>query len=111
MPAHRPIRGRPMRPGAARTRRAGANIKVDTDRAAERGGRGDSGGANSNVGARPRRVLTAPRRAAYGAPTVLVVDDGETNRSLVEAYLADIDCHLVMAHDGPSALGAIKEQM
>jgi putative two-component system response regulator len=54
--------------------------------------------------------LTAPRKPSYGAPIVLVVDDGETNRNLVEAFLADIDCRLRMAGDGPSAIATIKEE-
>jgi putative two-component system response regulator len=54
--------------------------------------------------------MTAPRQPSYGAPIVLVVDDGETNRNLVQAFLADIDCRLRMAHDGPSALASINEE-
>jgi putative two-component system response regulator len=41
---------------------------------------------------------------------VLVVDDGETNRALVEAYLADLDCRLRLVADGASALAAIDEE-
>jgi putative two-component system response regulator len=41
---------------------------------------------------------------------VLVVDDGETNRALVHAYLADLDCRLRSAEDGPSALASIEAE-
>jgi len=54
--------------------------------------------------------LTAPRQPSYGAPIVLIVDDGETNRNLVQAFLSDIDCRLRTASDGPSALAAIAEE-
>jgi CheY-like chemotaxis protein len=33
-------------------------------------------------------------------PVVLVVDDGEANRQLMEAYLVDIDCRVRTAEDG-----------
>jgi len=41
---------------------------------------------------------------------VLVVDDGEVNRALVEAFLSDLDCRLMSAEDGPSALEAIDKE-
>jgi len=41
---------------------------------------------------------------------VLVVDDGEINRALVEAFLSDLDCRLQSAEDGPSALAAIDKE-
>lgn len=46
----------------------------------------------------------APRR---GAQSVLVVDDGVANRELIEACLADVDCTIRMAEDGPTALRMI----
>jgi putative two-component system response regulator len=52
-------------------------------------------------------AVMQPRQASPSAPIVLVVDDGETNRALVEAYLADLDCSLRSAADGPSALKMI----
>ena len=42
-------------------------------------------------------------------PVVLVVDDGEANRQLMEAYLVDIDCRVRMAEDGLTALALIAE--
>jgi putative two-component system response regulator len=51
------------------------------------------------------------RMSSHGAPLVLVVDDGETNRALVEAFLSDLDCRLQTAEDGPSALAAIEREM
>ncbi|TME10202.1 MAG: response regulator [Chloroflexi bacterium] len=47
------------------------------------------------------------RQPTYSAPLVLVVDDGEMNRALVEAYLGDLDCRIRTAEDGPTALAAI----
>ena len=47
------------------------------------------------------------RQPTYSAPLVLVVDDGEMNRALVEAYLGDLDCRIRTAKDGPTALAAI----
>jgi putative two-component system response regulator len=47
--------------------------------------------------------------AAVGSlPLVLVVDDGLANRQLIEAYLADLDCQVKLAGDGPSALTIIE---
>ena len=41
---------------------------------------------------------------------MLVVDDGETNRALVEAFLSDLDCRLQSAENGPAALAAIEKE-
>jgi two-component system, OmpR family, alkaline phosphatase synthesis response regulator PhoP len=40
-------------------------------------------------------------------PVVLVVDDNQQNLELLQAYLEDIDCETVPAHDGPEALEII----
>src|SRR5260370_39270550 len=40
---------------------------------------------------------------AGSAPVVLVVDDGEANRDLIEAYLARIQCDVISIADGPTA--------
>jgi len=37
-------------------------------------------------------------------PVVLVVDDNQQNRELLQAYLEDVDCHTVPANDGLEAL-------
>lgn len=37
-------------------------------------------------------------------PVVMVVDDNQQNRELLQAYLEDIDCRTVPAGDGPEAL-------
>jgi len=37
-------------------------------------------------------------------PVVLVVDDNQQNRELLQAYLEDVDCRAIPAHDGPEAL-------
>jgi len=42
-------------------------------------------------------------------PVVLVVDDAEANRQLVEAYLVGIDCVVRKVEDGQTALDAIAE--
>jgi CheY-like chemotaxis protein len=43
-------------------------------------------------------------------PVVLVVDDNQQNLELLQAYLEDMDCQTVPAHDGPEALGIIAEE-
>jgi CheY-like chemotaxis protein len=40
-------------------------------------------------------------------PVVLVVDDNQQNLELLQAYLEDMDCQTVPAHDGPEALEII----
>jgi len=40
-------------------------------------------------------------------PAVLVVDDNQQNRELLQAYLEDVDCRAIPAHDGPEALEII----
>jgi len=40
-------------------------------------------------------------------PTVLVVDDDPPSLELLQAYLEDVDCETVSAHDGPDALEII----
>jgi CheY-like chemotaxis protein len=42
-------------------------------------------------------------------PVVLVVDDNQQNLELLQAYLEDIDCETVPAHDGPEALEIIAD--
>ena len=37
-------------------------------------------------------------------PLVLVVDDNQQNRELLQAYLEDVDCRAIPASDGPEAL-------
>jgi putative two-component system response regulator len=52
-----------------------------------------------------------PQRQGDGfvsRPVVLVVDDGIANRQLIEAYLADLECEVSLAGDGPSALQVIE---
>lgn len=41
-------------------------------------------------------------------PVVLVVDDGAANRELIKAYLGQIECEVLLAEDGPTALSAIE---
>ncbi len=60
---------------------------------------------DSIVLARPQHRATAARRRV---PSVLVVDDSAANRELIEACLADVECRVRLAQDGPSALAAIE---
>src|SRR5438105_1846890 len=53
------------------------------------------------------RRLARPERV----PVVLVVDDGEANRELIEACLAGVDCQVRTAADGSSALQAIQTSL
>ena len=77
-------------------------------------GGGDSeadGSIEDAVRVRDKRMSAySPHPPPPGAPIVLVVDDGETNRVLVQAYLSDLDCRLRSAVDGPSALAAIEAE-
>ena len=43
-------------------------------------------------------------------PTVLVVDDDKPSLELLQAYLEDVDCETVPAHDGPDALQIIAKR-
>jgi two-component system alkaline phosphatase synthesis response regulator PhoP len=42
-------------------------------------------------------------------PVILVVDDNQQNRELLQAYLEDMDCRTIPAGDGPEALKIITE--
>ena len=42
-------------------------------------------------------------------PVVLVVDDNQQNRELLQAYLEDVDCLTIPASDGLEALDIIKK--
>lgn len=41
-------------------------------------------------------------------PVVLVVDDGAANRELIQSYLAQIECDVLLAEDGPTALAIVE---
>jgi two-component system alkaline phosphatase synthesis response regulator PhoP len=41
-------------------------------------------------------------------PVILVVDDNVPNLELIQAYLEDVECRAVSAHDGIEALGMVK---
>ncbi len=56
----------------------------------------------------PTRPQQGARRMSRPLPTVLVVDDSAANRELIEACLADVDCRVRLAGDGPSALAAVE---
>ena len=43
-------------------------------------------------------------------PVILVVDDNQQNLELLQAYLEDLDCQTVPAHDGAEALDIISKQ-
>jgi putative two-component system response regulator len=90
------------------------NIQIQKDalRAPAIGGEMEvAGTAEDAIRTHERRMGALPsRQPSHGAPIVLVVDDGETNRDLVLAYLSDLDCRLRTAEDGPSALAAIEAE-
>jgi two-component system cell cycle response regulator len=44
-------------------------------------------------------------------PTVLVVDDNQQNLELLQAYLEDMDCKTIPAHDGPEALEIVSQRL
>jgi putative two-component system response regulator len=90
------------------------NIQIKKEETLGAAGGGDSeadGSTEDAVRVREKRMKASPSRPpSHGAPIVLVVDDGETNRALVHAYLADLDCRLRSAEDGPSALASIEAE-
>ncbi|MHC4322955.1 MAG: response regulator [Planctomycetota bacterium] len=43
-------------------------------------------------------------------PLVLVVDDNQQNRELLQAYLEDVDCRTIPAVDGPEALEMLAKE-
>ncbi len=47
---------------------------------------------------------TAPGVATASGPTILVVDDHPNNRLVIEHQLEELNCNVVLAADGPSAL-------
>ena len=61
--------------------------------------------SDSIVLARPQQRANTRSRPM---PMVLVVDDSAANRELIEACLADVQCQVRLAPDGPSALAAIE---
>ncbi len=44
-------------------------------------------------------------------PAILVVDDNQQNLELLQAYLEDIDCKVIPAHDGPEALEIVVKKL
>lgn len=42
-------------------------------------------------------------------PVILVVDDNQQNLELLQAYLEDVDCTTISAHDGLEALDIVKK--
>ncbi|MHC4496693.1 MAG: response regulator, partial [Planctomycetota bacterium] len=47
---------------------------------------------------------TGTEKGRQKRPVVLVVDDNQQNRELLQAYLEDVDCRTVPANDGLEAL-------
>ena len=47
---------------------------------------------------------TKTEKKQKAIPVVLVVDDNQQNRELLQAYLEDVDCRAIPAVDGPEAL-------
>jgi CheY-like chemotaxis protein len=43
-------------------------------------------------------------------PVVLIVDDNEQNLELMQAYLEELDCESVLAHDGQQALEIVGKE-
>ena len=50
----------------------------------------------------PVEPAAQPRR-----PRVMIADDNEPNRELLEAYLADVDCEIATAVDGADTLARV----
>lgn len=55
----------------------------------------------------PKPPATPPAPASLRRSRVLIADDNEPNRELLEAYLADIDCEIATAVDGADTLDKV----
>ena len=56
----------------------------------------------------PKSSPTPPEPTATSRrPRVLIADDNEPNRELLEAYLADVDCEIATAVDGADTLAQV----
>ncbi len=44
-------------------------------------------------------------------PVIMVVDDNQQNRELIQVYLEDIDCRIIPAEDGLQALDLIRKDL
>ena len=53
------------------------------------------------------KATTAAAPAPARKPRVLIADDNEPNRELLEVYLADIDCEIATAVDGADTLDKV----
>ena len=58
------------------------------------------------AGPRPAAAASA---AAPRRPRVLIADDNEPNRELLEVYLADVDCDIATAVDGADTLAKVAD--
>ena len=56
--------------------------------------------------AQPKEAASAPR-ATPRKSRVLIADDNEPNRELLEVYLAEIDCEIATAVDGRDTLDKV----
>src|SRR5438105_9729134 len=65
--------------------------------------KGSRGGSTVGDSGEHRRVARGQR-----TPKVLVVDDSAANRELIEACLAEVDCEVLLAADGVSAIEAVE---
>ena len=54
--------------------------------------------------------ITKVEKDENKTPVVLVVDDNQQNLELLQAYLEDMDCQTVPAHDGLQALDIIAKE-
>ena len=52
----------------------------------------------------------SPMELDLSASRVLIADDNEQNRELLDAYLADEDYQILMAQDGAETLQVVREQ-
>jgi two-component system alkaline phosphatase synthesis response regulator PhoP len=54
--------------------------------------------------------MDQPKEDTDKLPIILVVDDDQQNLELVQAYLEDIECQTMAAHDGTEALGTVARE-
>jgi CheY-like chemotaxis protein len=53
--------------------------------------------------------MTQPTSLPQTPSKILIADDNEQNRELLEAYLTDGSYQILMSHDGPSTLEAVEK--
>jgi CheY-like chemotaxis protein len=70
---------------------------------------GDTEGFGNNIKQHTGVFMSKIEKEPEKKPTILVVDDNQQNLELLQAYLEDVDCTTISAHDGIEALGIVNK--